>query len=142
MTPKFHSGNCRFRSNCFRLTMQTLTARCLSWSVASMRMWACSGQHLGEGIGFLVRTCLVFCVSEKSGDMTPKFHSGRKKVMSHSSWAHVTGRNARPCNTHQKKQLFCDCLLGAKRGARLPRPPLDPPSVGPAASGSECPSNK
>ena len=27
------------------------------------------------------------------------------------------------------------CLLRAKRGARLPRPPLDPPSVGPAAFG-------
>ena len=31
------------------------------------------------------------------------------------------------------------CLLRAKRGARLPRPPLDPPIVGPAAFGSVCP---
>ena len=36
-------------------------------------------------------------------------------------------------------EIMC-CLLRAKRGARLPRPPLDPPSVGSAAFGSVSPS--
>ena len=35
-------------------------------------------------------------------------------------------------------EIMC-CLLRAKRGARLPRPPLDPPSVGSAAFGSVSP---
>ena len=34
----------------------------------------------------------------------------------------------------ETREIGC-CLLRAKRGARLPRPPLDPPSVGSAAFG-------
>ena len=119
--------------------MQILIARCLSWSVAWTNLWARSVRRQREGIGRLIRLCVVF---HKVWGHAPKIPQREEK-------SYVTFLTGMPYRQKQatvkgesKNQLFGHCLLGAKRGARLPRPPLDPPSVGPAASGSECPSNK
>ena len=129
MTPKFHSGNCRFLSTRSRTTVQLLTPCCFSWSVASMSIWARSVRHRCKGIGSLVLHRLVSWLRKGWGH-DPKIPQRQEKSYVTFLMGVPYMQKSVTVQSASKNQLFDHCLLGCKRWARLPRPPLDTPSVG------------
>ena len=109
--------------------MQTLTARRLLWSVVSISICARSVRHFGEGMGFLVHPCLDWCFRKGWGH-DPKIPQRQEKSYVTFLMGGLYLRNRATVQDASKNQLFEHCLLGCKRWARLPRPPLDTPSVG------------